>query len=157
MIPIVVTPNQLYDLMMHPKFDVFCSYLLNQSVIRLFAPSQIYRELEGMYATYGTRGAFSHKPKPQAKHLQLMENLKRIITLEPVIDNNEKYKKYQEMASYVELCDKMQAFGIWNESLFRYKFDIMYNSTKVYGIPYLPTAEIIQFLGKDMDYLINRS
>jgi len=158
MIPIVITPIMLYSLMRGPKFDVMCSYLLNQSVIKLYAPSQVYSELEKIYAYIGIRWRRRKSPKPKDKHLQLMEKLKEIITLVPVADNNEKYKKYRDMASYVELCDRIQAFGIWNKRLFHAKFDVTTNHsyTITDGIPYLPTSEILRFLGKERDYLATR-
>ncbi len=142
--------------MMHPKFDVFCSYLLNQSVVKLYAPSQVYSELEKIYAYTGIRVHRRKAAKPRDKDLQLMEKLKRIITLVPVAGGNEKYQKYKEMATYIELCDKIQAFGIWNDSYFKWKFDATINHNYIItdGIPYLPTLEIIRFLGKESDYLV---
>jgi len=159
MIPIIVTPTQLYDLMMRENFDVLCSYLHNQSVIGLYAPSPIYSTLKNIYAYYGSRGVFTHNPKPRYKNKQLVEKLMSIITLVPVAPNNDKYQKYGVLATYVELYVRMQAFGIWNERIFLGK--PVKRKSKIHkivkeGIPFLPTSEILRFIGKEMDYLVHR-
>lgn len=154
MILIIITPDTLYRIMKHPKFNVICDYLLNQSVIQLYAPSQVYKELEKKYKLYGSQRLLRKALPPTMKEKQLMEELKKVIKLVPVAEGNEKYKKYKKMAPYVELCEKIHAFGIWDDLLFQVKFDVTVDYIITEDVPYLPTTEIMQFLGREMDFLM---
>jgi len=156
MIQIVITHETLYRAMKKQKFDVLCQYLHNQSNIELIAPPNFYQLFEKGYATYGSRGALRRGVPPTSKQKALISGLKRIIKIIDVADPNEEYKQYSWSALYIKLCYQIQAFGIWDDFQFGYKFRPKGYSSKREDIPYfIPLSEILRYLGKDEDLLFH--
>jgi len=155
MIPIIVTHKTLYNKMkLLSKFDVLCEYLHNQSIIELIAPSNVYIKLKKCYEYYGPRGVLRRGSPPTAKQQQLMDRLKTIIKLVDISDPDGRYEKYGKMSLYVMLCEKVKAFGIWSDFEFKhnlYPLDTFLTEC----IPYIPTSEILRYLGKEGDFLLS--
>jgi len=155
MIPVVVTSNTLYNIMMLEKFAVLCQYLSEQSTIELIAPANINSLVREEYGTYGSLGVLSKGATPTTENLNLMKELMRIIKLVNVEDTTGEYKKYGKNAIYMKLSDQVQAFGIWHDFSFYYKSDIRDYGVEKPIIPFIPSSEILQYIDKDMDFLLN--
>ena len=155
MIPIIVTHDTLYKIMKDRKFDVLCDYLINQSTIELIAPSNVYKELKKCYELYGSRQVLRRGAPPTAEQQQLMNKLKTIIKLVNISDPDGKYVKYMRMALYIMLYEKVKAFGIWYDFYFKDTYVAQVDIVSTESIPYLPTSEILRFLGKERDFLLS--